>query len=404
MTQSRFDVARVRRHFPALDHGLAFFDGPGGTQTPRQVGEAILHTLTGPLSNRGRDSVSQRNADQAVLAFRAAMADLLDAEPDGIVHGRSATALTYDLARTLSKSWQPGDEVIVTRLDHDCNVRPWVQAAEARGVTVRWAAFETDTGELPVSSVTDLLTDRTRLIAVTGASNLIGTAPDIKAIVRQAEKHGALVWVDAVHAAAHRLLSLRETGADFIVCSPYKFLGPHCGVLAADPALLWQLQPDKLLPAPDRVPERFEHGTLPYETLAGVTAAVDYLADLVPGGTRTRRERLAESFAALGEHEERLRTRIEAALAELPGVQAWSNAAQRTPTLLYTFSDRPAATVSSALLEQGVVAPSGSFYAFEAARHLGLGAAGGLRIGIAPYTSDEDADRLISGVRELLSN
>lgn len=404
MTQSRFVVARVRRDFPALDHGLAYFDGPGGTQTPRQVGEAIVSTLTGPLSNRGCDSLSQQNTEQAVLAFRAAMADLLDAEPDGIVHGRSATALTYDLARTLAGTWQPGDEVIVTRLDHDCNVRPWVQAAEARGVTVRWAGFDAASGELPVSSIAGLLTDRTRLVAVTGASNLLGTVPDVRSIVRHAEAHGALVYVDAVHAAAHHLLSLRETGADFMVCSPYKFLGPHCGVLAADPVVLGELQPDKLLPAPDRVPERFEHGTLPYEILAGVTAAVDYLADLVPAGDGTRRERLAASFAALGEHEEKLRTRIEAAFADLPGVHAWSNAAVRTPTLLYTFGDRSAAAVSGALLEQGVVAPSGSFYAFEAARHLGLGSAGGLRIGIAPYTSGEDADRLISGVRGLLSS
>lgn len=400
---ARLDVGRVRADFPALDSGLAFFDGPGGTQTPRQVGEAIAATLTGPLSNKGTDSVSQRNATAAVEAFRAAMADYLGAEPTGIVYGRSATALTYQVSRTLAKDWAPGDEVVVTRLDHDSNVRPWLQAAEAVGATIRWVDFDVADGELPVEAVAEQLSERTRLVAVTAASNLLGTMPDVGSIADLAHGHGALVYVDAVHAAAHRLLSLAELGADFLVCSPYKFLGPHCGVLAAAPELLRTLRPDKLRPATDEVPDTFEHGTQPYEIMAGVTAAVDYLAALVPGSEGSRRQRLASSFTALEHHEDRLRERIEAAIDALPGVTRWSRAARRTPTLLYTFEDRPAADVSRALVADGVLAPSGNFYALEASLHLGLGTAGGLRIGLAPYTDDDDVDRLLTALARILA-
>lgn len=400
---ARLDVDRLRRDFPALDSGLAFFDGPGGTQTPRQVGEAIAATLTGPLSNKGRDSLPQRTATAAVEAFRSAMADLLDGVPDGVVYGRSATALTYEVSRALAKQWSAGDEVVVTRLDHDCNVRPWVQAAAAAGAVVRWVDFDTATGELPLDAVADQLGDRTRVVAVTAASNLLGTIPDVGAIADLAHGNGAVVYVDAVHAAAHRLLSRAELGADFLVCSPYKFLGPHCGVLAAAPELLRDLRPDKLLPATDDVPDRFEHGTQPYEIMAGVTAAVDYLAALVPGAAGTRRQRLAAAFAALEEHEDGLRRRIEEGVDALPGTTRWSRAARRTPTLLYTFDQRPAAEVSRALVEAGVLAPSGNFYALEAALHLGLGVPGGLRIGLAPYTSEQDADRLLTALADALN-
>lgn len=395
MLSSELDVPRIRQDFPALAHGLAYFDGPGGTQTPMQVAEAITRTLTGPLSNRGTASLSQQNADNAVLAFRSAMADFLDAEPAGIIYGRSATALTFEMARTLAKDWQAGDEVVVTRLDHDCNVRPWVLAAEAVGAVVRWADFDVTTGELPVEVVAGLLSERTRLVAVTAASNLIGTMPDVQAIAAAAHEHGALVYVDGVHAVAHELLSFRELGVDFLVCSPYKFLGPHCGVLVADPRLLEELKPDKLVPATDRVPERFEHGTLPYEIMAGATAAVDYLASIARVTAGSRREHLALSYAQLHEHESRLRNRIEAVTAGLPGVTNWSRAGKRTPTLLFTFADRPARAVAAKLFEAGVLAPAGHFYAWEASHHLGLGAEGGLRVGLAPYSSDEDVERLL---------
>ncbi|MFI5045341.1 MAG: cysteine desulfurase-like protein, partial [Acidimicrobiales bacterium] len=309
-----YDVAAVRAQFPALESGVAAFDGPGGTQTPRSVIDAIATALSQPLSNRGIRTEGERNADRIVADARAAMADLVGAVPSGIVFGRSATQLTYDLSRTLAGSWGPGDEVVVSRLDHDANVRPWIQAAERVGATVRWIDFDPATAELTVADVERVLSDRTRLVAVTAASNLIGTRPDIAAIARAVHDTGGLVHVDAVHACAHRIVDLDRLGVDSLTCSPYKFLGPHLGVLAARTDLLESLRPDKLAPATDAVPERFELGTLPYELLAGTSAAVDFLAGLDPRSSGTRRERLAASFGALATHEDDLRSEIEAGL------------------------------------------------------------------------------------------
>jgi len=396
-----YDVAAVRAQFPALRSGTAHFDGPGGTQVPEPVARAVAGTLTSSIANRGRVTAAERLADDTVLAARAAVADLLGADPRGVVFGRSATQLTFDLSRTLAAGWGPGDEVVVSRLDHDANVRPWVRAAEAVGATVRWAAFDPETGELTADDVAEVLTGRTRVVAVTGASNLIGTRPPVRAIADRVHAAGALLAVDGVHLTAHAPVDVRALGADFFTCSPYKFLGPHCGVLAAAPAQLESLHPAKLLPSSEDVPERFELGTLPYELLAGTTAAVDFLAGLVPAEC-TRRERLVASMTALEEYEDRLREHLEAGLAELPGVRLHSRAAHRTPTLLLTFDGRDAAEAYRFLAERGVNAPAGSFYAIETSRWLGLGDTGGLRVGLAPYTDRDDVDRLLAGLREFL--
>jgi cysteine desulfurase family protein (TIGR01976 family) len=397
-----YDVAAVRAQFPALRAGTAHFDGPGGTQVPEAVARAVALTLMAPIANRGRITPAERTADDIVVAARAAMADLLGADPRGIVFGRSATQLTFDLARTLAAGWGPGDEVVVSRLDHDANVRPWVRAAEAVGATVRWAAFDPATGELTADDVAEVLTGRTRLVAVTGASNLIGTRPPIAEIAALAHGAGALLAVDGVHLTAHAAIDVRALGADFFTCSPYKFLGPHCGVLAAAPSLLETLAPAKLLPSSDDVPERFELGTLPYELLAGTTAAVDFLAGLSPVDG-TRRERLGAAMTALEAYEDDLRAHLEAGLAALPGVRLWSNAAHRTPTLLVTFADHDTADAYRFLAAHGVNAPAGSFYAIEASRWLGLGDTGGLRMGLAPYTDRDDVDRLLAGLQEFLT-
>ncbi len=206
------DVAALRAQFPSLASGIAHFDGPGGTQTPAVVGEAIARTLTAPLSNRGAVMASERNADVAVREFRAAIADLLGGSADGVVYGRSATALTYDFSRALAKSWRPGDEVVVTQLDHDANVRPWIQAADAVGATVRWLELDPSTADLDLTALDDVITDRTRLVAVTGASNLLGTKPDVARIARRAHAVGALVWVDGVHYAAHAAVDVARAG------------------------------------------------------------------------------------------------------------------------------------------------------------------------------------------------
>ncbi|MFG2561031.1 cysteine desulfurase-like protein [Streptomyces sp. NPDC048496] len=397
-----FDADAVRAQFPALKSGSARFDAPGGTQTPQPVIDAIADALANPLANRGLTTEGERNAEAVVTGARRALADLLGADPRGIVFGRSSTQLAYDLSRTLAKNWGPGDEVVVSRLDHDSNIRPWIQAAETVGAAVRWADFDPATGELTTDDIAQVLSARTRLVAITAASNLIGTRPDIPAVADLVHQAGALLHVDAVHYASHAAVDLPGLGADFLVCSPYKFLGPHLGVLASRPELLETLHPDKLLPSTDAVPERFELGTLPYELLAGARAAVDFLAGLAPCTDGTRRERLRAAFEAIETHEDALRARIEQGLAALGGVTVHSRAAHRTPTLLLTLADRSATVASRYLAERGIDAPAGSFYALEASRRLGLGDEGGLRIGLAPYNSAEDVDRLLDALSGFL--
>ncbi len=398
-----YDVADLRDHFPSLASGFAHFDGPGGTQTPKVVAEAVAATLMGPLSNRGTVTGSERRADSAVTAFRAAFADLLGFPANGIVYGRSATQLTYDMSRAIAKTWAPGDEVVVSRLDHDGNVRPWVQAAEAVGVAIRWIDLDPETGEADLDSVATAITSATRLVAITGASNLIGTIPPHRHIADLAHAVGALVYVDAVHYAAHEFVEPAALGADLIVCSPYKLLGPHCGVLGADPALLERFWPDKLLPSSTNVPERYELGTLPYETLAGATAAVDFLAAIAPGTATTRREQLRSSFAAIDEHELALRQRLETGLAALPGVVVHSRAAHRTPTLLVSLPGRRTRDAYEYLATRDVLAPAGQFYAYETYRRLDVDDEGGLRLGLAPYSTIADVDRAVAGLAEFIN-
>ncbi|MDN5855932.1 MAG: cysteine desulfurase-like protein [Actinomycetia bacterium] len=394
-----FDVDEVRTQFPALAGGVAHFDGPGGSQTPATVADAVADTMRSSISNRGRVTGSERNADDVVLSARTAVADLLGVDAGGVVFGRSMTQLTYDFARALAKTWGPGDEVVVTRLDHDANVRPWVHAAEHVGATIRWADFDPDTGELDVSGLVDGLSERTRLVAVTAASNLIGTRPDVRAITDAAHAVGALAYVDGVHFAAHAHVDVDALGADVFACSPYKFHGPHCGVLAARPELLESVHQDKLLPATDDVPERFELGTLPYELLAGTTAAVDFLASLGDGGTR--RDALRSGYDAIEKHEDALRARLEAGLADIPGITIYSRARRRTPTLLFSLDGVDSSDVHRALAERDINAPASSFYALEASRRLGLGDDGAVRVGLAPYTNDDEIDRLLAALRDL---
>ena len=397
-----YDVDRLRAHVPALREGAAHFDGPGGTQIPDQVADAMNDALRSALSNRGRGTAAERRADDIVTGARQAMADLLGADARGIVFGRSMTQITMDIARTLAQNWGPGDEVVVSRLDHDADVRPWVIHAERAGATVRWAEFDPTTGEMSPEDVLRHVTPATRLVALTGASNLIGTRPDLAAVGVGVHEHGALFYVDGVHLTAHAPVDIAAIGCDFYACSPYKFLGPHLGVLAASPDLLETLHPDKLLPATNVVPERFELGTLPYELLAGVTAAVDVLADLVPS-EGDRRERVLASMVALEDYEDILHARMREGLESIPGIHLYSNAKHRTPTETFTIEGHNSDGISAFLAERGVNAPASNFYALEVSRWLGLGDAGGVRVGLAPYSNDDDVDRLIAGLRELTS-
>ena len=392
-----FDVTRVRRSFPALAEGAAHFDGPGGSQVPAEVADAVAEAMRSAVSNRGSVTAAERRAEAIVVDARQALADLVGGTASGVVFGRSMTQLTYDFARTLSKQWAAGDEVVVTRLDHDANIRPWVQAADTVGAVVRWADFDPSTGELQVDSVAAHLSDRTRLVAVTAASNLIGTRPDVAAIAEAVHSAGALLYVDGVHLVPHAPVDVTALGADLFACSPYKFFGPHLGALVADPGLLASLQPDKLLPSTDAVPERFELGTLPYELLAGVRACVDFIADLVPGDGG-RRERVVASMSAAEDHEAALFSVLLDGLSAIDGVELHGAAARRTPTALFSVRGRSPREMHERLAEHGVNAPGSHFYALEASRHLGLGDTGALRAGLAPYTDRSDVQRLVAAI------
>ncbi len=401
-----YDVERIRARIPALAGGVAYFDGPGGTQTPDLVAAAIASALTSPLSNRARVTGAEINADDITLAARQAGADLVNGDPRGIAFGRSMTDITFDIARTLAQGWGPGDEIVVTRLDHDGNVRPWVTYAQRSGATLRWVDFAKATGVLALEDVKKLLNENTRLVAITGASNLLGTRPDLVAIGKAVHQTQALFYVDGVHLTAHAPVDMQAIGADFYVCSPYKFLGPHIGMLAASPALLETLHPDKLRPSTESVPDRFELGTLPYELLAGITAAVDVLADLVPGdeATMSRRDRIVRSMTALEAYEDELHVYLRAGLETVPGIRLYCHAPHRTPTELFSIDGVDSEQVYVTLSGLGVNAPASSFYAIEAADWIGLGEPGAVRVGLAPYTSHDDVDRLIAGLRGIASD
>lgn len=392
-----YSEEEFRSHFPALQH-TAFFDNAGGTQTPVPVAAAIADALTGGLSQRGRAYLAAKNSDDIVLAARSAMADFLNAPAEGVVFGRSATALIFDFADTLTADLGPGDEIVVSRIDHDANVRPWVLAAEQAGAAIRWIDFDPATGNLTPDDVESALSPRTKIVALTAASNLYGTKPDIRAISRLVRNVGAVFFVDAVAYSPHELVDFEALGADYLVCSPYKFFGPHLGVLAAQPETLECLQPRKLLPSPNTVPERFEHGTLPYELLAGVSAGVDFLASFAPEGTR--RELLSDFYAASGSHEEALAEKIIAGLAEVPGTRRIGDPIQTTPTVLFTMEGRGPHDIASFLGERGIAVSAGTFYAYEAAAWADLGE-GGIRLSLAPYTSERDVDSLLAALREL---
>jgi cysteine desulfurase family protein (TIGR01976 family) len=391
-----YDVDQVRQQFPALAEGIAHFDGPGGTQVPRAVTDAVAAAMRSAVSNRHGDFASSARADGIVDDARAAAGDLLGVDPRGVFFGQSMTANTYVLARALAKTWSPGDEVLVSRLDHDGNVRPWVHAAQAAGATLRWADIDPVTCELPLEQYDELLTERTRLVAVTAASNATGTRPDVRAIADRAHAVGALVHVDGVHATAHGPVDVPALGADFYACSAYKWYGPHVGLTAADPALLETLHPDKLLPSTDDVPDRFELGTPGFAQLAGVTAAVDWIAAQGSGGSR--RERVLDGAERLEQHEVAVFERLRKGLQD-KGVRFLGSPARRTPTLAFTVDGRTPQQVAKQLGEAAVAVWAGNYYAIELMRRVGLDDSGGaVRAGVVCYTTDDDVDRLLGAL------
>ncbi|MFZ9662163.1 MAG: cysteine desulfurase-like protein [Chitinophagaceae bacterium] len=396
-----FDVHQFRNHFPSLLSGIAHFDGPGGSQVPEIVGKAIAETLCSSISNRGVITLPEKKADAVVHEFRNAVADFLDADPRGIIYGRSWTALIYDFARAISKTWNQGDEIVVTRLDHDGNIRPWIQAAERVGAVVKWVEFDPVTGTLLPEHLEKVLSAKTKLVAMTGASNIIGTMPDIEKMIQLTHQREAIFVLDAVHLAPHASISFKNLDADIIGCSAYKFMGPHCGILAVKPSLLEKIENDKLLPATNQIPERFELGTLPYETLAGVTSAINFIADIDIQKSADRKTRLKNSMKLIEAYETELFEYLISKMKQIRNIQFHGNPEKRTPTLYFRIQGKEPATIHQLLASKNISAPGGNFYALEASRWLGLGDVGAVRVGLAPYSTKNDVDRLVDALGEI---
>ncbi|MGD0685374.1 MAG: cysteine desulfurase-like protein [Streptosporangiaceae bacterium] len=397
-----FDVSTVRSAYPALADGYAYLDGAAGTQVPAAVIEAIGHAYRAGLGNSGGAFPASRRSAAITAGCRQAVADLTGGEAAGVILGPNMTTLTFRLANALAAGWGPGDEVIVSRLDHDANIRPWVTAAARAGATIRWADVELPAGELPAGQFSELIGERTRLVAVTAASNVIGTRPDVPVITALARAAGALTYVDGVHATPHGPTDVRALGADFYATSAYKWSGPHIGAVVADPALLESIRPDKLVPSPDTVPERFEQGTLPFADLAGVTAAVDHLAGLAGAAAGTRRERLLAAMTAAAQHEEQLFGVLLGGLADLPAVTRFGCPRDRTATAYFTIAGRTPRQVADHLAARRINVWDGHNYAWELTGALGIRDAGSaVRAGLVHYNDRDDVDRLLEAVAEL---
>ena len=399
-----FDISRVRATYPALRDGHAYLDGAAGTQVPDGVIDAIASAYRAGIGNIGGAFAASRRSEAITADGRRAVADLVGGEASGVVFGPSMTALTYRISGALAKGWAPGDEVVVSRLDHDANVRPWVQAASRAGAVVRWAEVDVATGELPVAQYAELIGARTRLVAVTAASNVIGTRPDVTAIAAIAHAAGALCYVDGVHATPHVPVDIARLGADFYATSAYKWSGPHVAAVIAAPQLLQELWPDKLLPSSDEVPGRFERGTLPFGDLAGVTAAVEHLATLGAGpGQGPRRERILAAMAAVEEYESALFARLLDGLAGMGHVTLYGKAARRAPTAFFTVAGMAPREVAVYLADRGINVWNGDNYAYELCGALGLRAGGAVRAGLVHYNDASDVDRLLTAVADLAS-
>ena len=394
-------LGEIRAEFPGLLEADVRLDGAAGTLVPTAVIEAVSDALRLSMANVHGEFAASEHSTQTVAAARSALADLLGGSPDGVVLGPNMTTLTFHFADSLSASWKPGDEIVVTALDHDANVRPWVLAAERAGATVRWAEFDPDTGELAPSAFDGLIGERTRLVAVTAASNAIGTKPDVRAITDRAHSAGALTYVDGVHATPHGPIDVAALGADFYACSSYKFFGPHTGAVIADPGLLERLRPAKLAPAPGAVPDRFERGTPAFELLAGVTAAIDWIAGLTraPG---TRRERVLAALAAAEQHLGSLLDHALTGLAAVPGVRMLGAPRRRTSTISFVVDGQPPSDVARRLAERGIAVWAGDNYAYELMHRYGRHDSGGaIRASIVLYNDRDDVDRLLQTVAEI---
>ena len=402
--------AEIRARFPALarrhaGHPVAYFDGPGGTQVPQAVVDAMADYLLHHNANTHWRYPTSEETDRLLTGAREALADLLGATPAEIVFGANMTTLTFHLGRALGRGWGAGDEIVVTELDHHANVAPWQALARERGVTLRSVPLVLATGELDWAALERLLSPRTRLLAIGAASNALGTVNDVTRACALARAAGALSFVDAVHYAPHALVDVRAIGCDFLACSAYKFYGPHVGILYGRRDRLEALDAPKLAPAPDTAPERLETGTLNHEGIVGAGAAVEFLASLAGENTRggTRRDRLARVQGALHQRGQELVARLWTGLEGLEGVRLYGPppGRPRTPTVGFTVPSRTTDDVATALAADGVFVSNGDFYATTVVERLGLSASGLVRAGCACYTTTDEVDRLVEGVRRV---
>jgi cysteine desulfurase family protein (TIGR01976 family) len=396
----------IRIHFPALQrrhrgHPVAYFDGPGGTQVPRSVVDAMADYLLNHNANTHWHYPTSEETDAMIASARAALADLLGATPSEVAFGANMTTLTFHLARALGRGWGPTDEVVVTELDHHANVAPWRALERERGVTIRSVPMVPGTGQLDWTAFERALGPRTRMVAVGAASNALGTITDVARAAELARAAGALSFVDAVHYTPHQLVDVRVLQCDFLACSAYKFYGPHIGILYGGKDRLERLQVPKLDPAPETVPERMETGTQNHEGIAGAAAAVEFLGSLAAAGSL--RERLAQSFGELHTRGQALVERLWRGLEATSGVTLYGPppGQPRTPTVAFTVAGRGSDEVAATLAEEGVFVSNGDFYATTVVARLGLTAHGLVRAGCACYTTEEEVDRLLDGIRKI---
>ena len=396
----------IRKHFPALERRVgenvvAYFDGPGGTQVPRAVVDAMSDYLLHHNANTHWAYPSSAETDAIIARARQAVADFLNASESEIAFGANMTTLTFHLARALGRSYGPGDEILLTELDHHANIAPWRALEKERGVTIRVVKMIPQTGQLDWDDFGRRLNGRTKLVALGAASNALGTINNIRRAANLAHEMGARIFVDAVHYAPHALVDVREFGCDFLSCSAYKFYGPHLGLLYGKEELLAALDFPKLIPSPDTAPERAETGTQNHEGIAGTAAAIDFLASLAPG--ESRRASLTTAFAELHERGRALLTRMWEDLSAISGVQVYGPApdAPRTPTVAFTVKGVPSLDVAGRLAARGVFASNGDFYATTVVERLGQARDGLVRAGCACYTTNDEVERLIEGVHTI---
>jgi cysteine desulfurase family protein (TIGR01976 family) len=409
------DVAWVRSQFPALrqtvnGHPAAFLDGPGGTQVPQRVIDAISDYLRRDNANTCGAYATSRRTDAMLAEARAAMADFLNCGADEIVFGLNMTALTFAMSRAIGRDLGPGDEILVTRLDHDANVSPWL-ALEEKGVTIRWAEIHADDCTLDVDDLAAKINSKTRLVAIGYASNAVGTINPVKEIVRLAHTLGALAYVDAVHYAPHGLIDVAALDCDFLVCSTYKFYGPHMGVLYGKREHLARLRPYKVRPLADTIPIRWEWGTLNHECIAGIAACVDYIADLgrrVDPQAATRRAAIVAAFDAIRAYEHGMMERLITGLVRIPGLTLYgitepARFEERCPTLAVRVVDWTPLALATALGDRGFFTWDGNYYALNLTERLDVEKSGGfLRIGLVHYNTVEEVDRLLGALREIV--